>query len=604
MDSLEYARRFICDFKVVKGNIQAKHCPICGGGKHRDKYTFGLSIEKQVYKCHRGSCGAEGHLTELLKEKGITTATQKEYKKTEIRKDYKKPVLKNIVKIGQAGIDYAKLRGISEDTLLHFNVEQKNKSYVFNYYNETGELTFVKYRPIGRISPGSNQKALRERDTMPILYNMNNIDAEQDLVICEGEFDALAVYEAGYKNVTSVPSGCSDLTWLDTCWDFLEEYKGDFILYGDNDIPGIKMIKELQVKLGDHRVKIVKHEGKDANEDLYKFGKSQVLTNIEKAEYCDKLGLLDVADIHETENQESVPTGFRPIDRLLEDCQMGDLTVWTGKNGAGKSTVLGQVILEAIDREYKVFCYSGELTGYRFQQWITMQAAGAQYIESYRNKYNDVRFKTMKKAENKIKNWYKNKLFLYDNNIKSLNVEASKIIDLCRFAAKRHNCKVFVIDNLMTSDFESKNNNDYYRAQSEFVGELVNFAKTFNVHVHLVAHPRKTQGLIDKDSVGGTGDITNRADNVIAIERFNNDDETKAAVGEKNFVQGVHGMLNLLKNRNTGEVGCTFLKFNKSTRRMTPVDKNGLELQQKEYSWNAEKLDNMQVVEEQEPLPF
>ena len=70
------------------------------------------------------------------------------------------------------------------------------------------------------------------------------------------------------------------------------------------------------------------------------------------------------------------------------------------------------------------------------------------------------------------------------------------------------------------ADFCRSREGDYFRAQSNFAGRLVQFAKTRGVHVHLVAHPRKsdkTRKHLSSDDVGGSGDLTNRADNVFIL---------------------------------------------------------------------------------------
>jgi twinkle protein len=258
----------------------------------------------------------------------------------------------------------------------------------------------------------------------------------------------------------------------------------------------------------------------------------------------------------------------------MEDTQPGELTVWTGKNGEGKSTMLGQVILEALDNGAAVFCYSGELTKSRFQEWINTQAAGSLFLEEYKNKYGDVKTKVKKEANDKIKEWYRGRFFLYDNSIRGKNIEHTSILDLCEYAAQKYGCKIFVVDNLMTADFDATDEN-YYHAQSKFVGNLVAFAKAFNIHIHLVAHPKKTNGELDKEAISGTGDITNRADNVIAIER-NYD--------EKNDYDAI---LKLLKNRNTGVLGKFPLKFNKKERRFYQINKDGA-CDVKIYGWNKD----------------
>jgi twinkle protein len=110
----------------------------------------------------------------------------------------------------------------------------------------------------------------------------------------------------------------------------------------------------------------------------------------------------------------------------------------------------------------------------------------------------------------------------------------------------------------MTARF-SRNDRDFYHEQSEFVGRLVEFSKANNVHVHLVAHPRKAgEGNLIADDVGGSGDITNRADNVFSIKRI---------VGEDaDFDAG----LTILKNRYYGALGTKVrLCFDKTCNRFS-----------------------------------
>jgi hypothetical protein len=63
---------------------------------------------------------------------------------------------------------------------------------------------------------------------------------------------------------------------------------------------------------------------------------------------------------------------------------------------------------------------------------------------------------------------------------------------------------------------------DDYTAQKVAVDRLVAFARTYDAHVHLVAHPRKGasdhQG-VDKAAIKGTSEITDLAHNVIVVTR-------------------------------------------------------------------------------------
>lgn len=484
--------------------------------------------------------------------------------------EIKKPTQKNFVKpkvesreLSQAAIDYMAKRKISLETLNTMQVEEKDKAYVFKYYDLENELVFVKYRPIGKIQ-GNQLKSWREKGGKAILWGMNRIDKTKPLVICEGELDQLAIIEAGYENVVSVPSGASDMSWIELCYDWLAEFE-KIVLFGDNDPPGQKMVREIIIRLGEWRCYIANHEHKDANEVLYFQGAAEVLRVIKEAQPVPKVGIVDVADIEPNIKVDSggIPTGIRSLDRLFEDMGFGELTIWTGKNGEGKSTLLGQVLLEALEVGESVFAYSGELTKERFQVWINTQAAGLSNLDKHTNKYGDEIYTVKKHINDQIREWYRGKFFLFDNGIRGKNIENTGLLDLCEYAAMKYGCKLFVIDNLMTADYDVQGDN-LYQAQSRFVGDLVHFSKAFNVHTHLVAHPKKTdKGRLEKESISGTGDITNRADNVIAIERVPDEKKSKMECD---------AVLSVLKNRENGKLGDIKLNFNVKERRFSEVN--------------------------------
>jgi twinkle protein len=284
-------------------------------------------------------------------------------------------------------------------------------------------------------------------------------------------------------------------------------------------------------------------------------------------------------------NIERVKSNITWLDKAIGGFLMGELSVWTGKRGQGKSTLLGQLMLEAIDQNVKVCAYSGELRKDRFQYWVNLQAAGAENVHQYHDTFRekDVPF-VPKEVQEKIKKWYDEKFYLYDNDISGVATEESSILKIFGYAAKRYDCKVFLIDNLMTANFEFNNEKDYYRAQSNFIGTLKEFANQYNVHVHLVAHPRKTQGELSNDDISGSGDITNRADNVFSLDRTS--DQEKA---ESN----VDVIFKVLKNRSEGvedKIGLNYCKY--SRRLYLPTQGNV-----SRYGWEKQQQHKQQEFE-------
>lgn len=290
-------------------------------------------------------------------------------------------------------------------------------------------------------------------------------------------------------------------------------------------------------------------------------------------------GLLDLADVERRDPGASISvmSGLKALDESIGGFAPAELSVWTGKRGSGKSTLLSQLLLNAIDQGFPVCAYSGELSAWRFKQWAMLQAAGAGHIEPKRDQASGkLYYYTPKEIADRIDGWWKGKFFLYDNRVAGAGDEDS-IISVFEYAVRRFGCCVFLVDNLMTARFSDQSDKDFYRAQSRFTGRLVEFAKKNEVHVHLVAHPRKGENgkktLLTADDIGGSADITNRADNAFSLERL---DEKEAAA------RGYDAGLSILKNRSYGSTANIQLTYDARCRRYTKKgETDGI------YSWEC-----------------
>lgn len=100
------------------------------------------------------------------------------------------------------------------------------------------------------------------------------------------------------------------------------------------------------------------------------------------AEEVPMVGLLDFADIdvHEQRRVDRVVSGIPALDRTIGGFAPGELSVWTGKRGEGKSTLLGQILLDAVDQNHVVCAYSGELPAKQFKTGLQQQAAGYLHV--------------------------------------------------------------------------------------------------------------------------------------------------------------------------------------------------------------------------------
>lgn len=275
-------------------------------------------------------------------------------------------------------------------------------------------------------------------------------------------------------------------------------------------------------------------------------------------------GLLNVADIDCSKrlDEHRVLSGFRLLDSEIGGFSPGDLSVWTGKRGEGKSTLLGQILLEAVNQGHAVCAYSGELPKRQFKLGLMQQAAGYRNVDRREDiRTGRVFFDVKPDAAVKINAWWDKRLFLTDIQRENAHDE-NNILRIFEYARRRYGCDTFLVDNIMTAQLRDAAKLGYWQAQSAFTGRLVAFAKAHSVHVHLVAHPRKTQGRIEADDVGGSSDITNRADNVFKVER----------VKEECVDEAGHSMLlTVLKNREFGAMPKIEMDFNPASKRFFPV---------------------------------
>ncbi len=580
----DFADKYLSPYKRRGKEIVPQLCPFCHGGQHGDKWTFAINEESGLFKCQRGSCNASGTFRDILGVYGESAEKMSYDNRRKHDRQYVKPS-GPIEEITVSGLNYLKKRGISRDTAAAYKVGEDGKgNLVFPFFDDVGEHVFTKYRPARDLKHGE-RKAWRDKDTKPVLYGMHLCDPEYPLCIFEGEIDAMSGYESGIKNCVSVPSGSKDLSWIDTCWEFLERFKNIY-LFGDNDEPGQEMQKEITEKLYGWNIFTVIHEYKDANELLTKNGPVSVLTAYAVAKEAPIYGILDLGEIepYDPSTAKRVLSGIQGLDHALGGFQYGDLTVWTGRRGEGKSTLLNQIALEAIDRGESVCIYSGELSAQRVQYWLDLQAAGPEYIRTKTDKSTgkDVSY-VVQPQKSYIHDWYKGRLFVYDNTISGAGEEKS-ILKAFNAAVSRKNCSVFIVDNLMTARL-SQTRDGFYHSQSMFVGRLVEFAAKRNVVVHLVAHPRKGSDEITGDDIAGTGDIANRAANVISMGKTSDGDEYSFDVGVR-----------VLKNRWEG-VTCTVgLNYDPVSRRLfSPSHGNT-----RRYSWGPSQI----PIEVEKDFPF
>ncbi len=180
----------------------------------------------------------------------------------------------------------------------------------------------------------------------------------------------------------------------------------------------------------------------------------------------------------------------------------GEVTIWAGYNGHGKSLLLGQVMMHMIAHHQKRIC----LASMEMKPMTTLARMARQY------------FGSALPSREELCEYFDiigPYCWLYDHQ----GVVVSKeLVAAMKYAAKDLKVDHFVVDSLMKCGI----NEDDFNRQKSFVDELCSIGRDTNMHIHLVCHSRKGQDearVPGKMDIRGSGTITDQVDNVITVWR-------------------------------------------------------------------------------------
>ena len=580
---ISLANKYLRPYKIVNGQVSAMTCPFCHGGEHNDQYSFYVGLYNGTYYCHRAGCGAKGsfyslanHFGEKINNDGFKINVHQNTKKL-----YELPDEETFHPATDVIYKYFESRHISKETVDAFHIMSDDEgNIVFPFYrNKT--LTYVKMRePRKYVKGESNRpKEWQLANTEAIPFNMDGVSFKKPLFITEGQIDSMALYEAGITNVISVPSGCRNLEFVTTCWDWFEKFS-QIVLFGDNDEPGLEMIHTLLARLGEDRCLVPpqypefifngQQTGKmckDANEILYCYGPEQLKEFAELCEPAPLKGVINAADIVYVDPM-SIPrvmTNIRELDNTIGGLAQGALTLLSGKRSEGKSTITGELALNAIEQGEKVAFYSGELSAQNWLNWIMLQATERQYLDVRMDDRTGKAYTYVPyEVQQRIRKWIDGKLFLLDNASLEMEDQSEAILSTFTMIARRYAPALFIVDNLMSSISTAE---EELKAQTKFSNALKKFATKFRTHVILIAHPRKSKPgeRFTNDTVSGSANLTNVSDTVLSIEKPN---------------------IRITKNREFGKCGFIQCSYDPANRRIFQTNMGDRTV----YSWNHADL--------------
>lgn len=555
-DAYRFAREQMIHTREKGSELVFNFCPICKGGKSRDKGTFSINLRTGQCECKRSSCSYRGNMITLSRDLDfeLSEDVSRYYNRNDYNKKYK--TLPNKTYCSEpSAIEYMKSRGISEEVCKKYEISLKDDSndiLQFPFKNPDGELKFIKYRNTSFKKGDSGSKEWCETNCMPILFGMNHCEDFTTLVITEGQIDSLTMAECGIKNAVSVPTGKNGFTWVGHCWDWIQKFE-EIVVCGDCENGIITLADYISSRFGKKTriARVEDYQGyKDANDLFRALGREAIHLLVNNAEVAisSKLKPMECVEFVDVEKMHSISTRIPKLDKILSNgFHDGQVILLTGQRGDGKSTFASMLMIEAIDQGINGMMYSGELPDFFVKNWLDRQIIGKSVLNR-----SDI---------DKCNSWYGGKLFVYDN--KNFDDENGQLLETVEEAIQKKDVRFIVLDNLMTALDDCSNNDTLYRAQSNFVGKLAKMSKTYNVVFLLVAHPRKTlNATFQNDDVSGSADITNKVDVVMSYNRiFENGVELDASK-RKLFVT---------KNRLTGKLGDVELEYHDESKRIVPV---------------------------------
>jgi twinkle protein len=537
------------------GDYRTK-CPQCSPTrrkKHDPCLSVTITHESILWMCHH--CEWNGGVKEntnlpirqprVVKEEGIELAPPI-------------PIVSNANHdLSQGSIAWLHNRKISQATAETFKLFTKDQKLCFPYYLD-GDIVNIKSRT-------KDKRFLQEKNATKCLYNIDMLKKHwesvgtKSVIFVEGEMDVLALYEAGYKNVVSLPDGAPQTAKFhkdDKRFKAFEHSKWIFdadevIVATDADENGKALRLELIHRFGKDICKVVNFpriddwQCKDANECLIHYDTQILQECIQYAEEFPVHGLHGVKEYHDSvqniydgNEQKALSTGFKELDKIYK-IMPSTFNLITGIPNHGKSNFLDQILLNLAENE-----------GWNFALFSPEHSTPnhiRRLLEKRCRKPFDIGLHARISQEelNEGIQFLDDHFRFIESTEEIPNIDY--ILKKAKLAKQRFGIKGLVIDpfNQISPD------RDYAKREDEHIRDIIakcqQFARNHQMVVWMVAHPHKLQrndsGVIpppDLYQVSGSAHWANMSDVALVVHRDFEDNSTQI-ITRKIREQGVYG---------------------------------------------------------------
>jgi len=233
----------------------------------------------------------------------------------------------------------------------------------------------------------------------------------------------------------------------------------------------------------------------------------------------------------------------------------GEVTVWAGFNGSGKSMLQGQVLAKLAEEGVKSCIASAEMKPRKTASRMIRQCTGKRWPQPA-----EVQAFVAKTEKS---------LYVYDQQG---NIEGKKLRAVIRYCVDKLGIQHFAVDSLM----KCVRGTDDYNGQKDFVDMLTVIARDLNIHIHLVVHLKKGEGdekVPTRMDISGSGAISDLVDNVLICWR-NKRKERERDAGKQVNENDADTLLICDKSRNGDWEGRIPLWFDPDCQKFTDFNKN------------------------------
>lgn len=353
-----------------------------------------------------------------------------------------------------------------------------------------GKVVNHKYRRI--IKAPDKQNFSQDKGGKQCFWNHDAITdvtlADQPLLITEGEFDALAALQSGFVRVVSVPGGAPGAPvegdgkygFLVDVLPYLKSCK-EIIICTDDDKPGHALLQDLGARLGRGRCRYVTYPAgcKDLLDVLLGYGSGAVVEAVMAAKWLHVPGLYRMSDLPPFPDSEPLCTMIPGMHEHFK-LRKGDFTVITGVPSSGKSTFVNDLCCRMAHHHHMPTCFAS------FEQHPQTD-----HRRALRTWFIGKKESSQSEAEIASADTWIDANFSFVVGDEDEDCTLDWLLDKLASAVIRYGAEIVVIDPWNEMDHAK----DRMVTMTEYTGiairTLKKFARKWNVHVMVVAHPSK-----------------------------------------------------------------------------------------------------------------